>query len=168
MSTGWTMQGIDFILSKSPGFWFLFLCVCFVLGVFFVFFCFAQTLHMCMYKITSMCMSVRLSLHVFGMSVFNQVWPFITTVFLKYQNTISLHVGAPSVYMHNSARRTCLNVITKTGQNIWKSICRVQPECCRSESSQCGVSVNSVTQAYRVDWAQIDVFFVFSLQSWEK
>lgn len=73
------------------------------------FFFFAQTLHLCTYKITCMCICVCLSLHVFGRGVFNQIWPFITTVFLKYQNTISLHAGAQYVYTHNSARCTCLN-----------------------------------------------------------
>lgn len=66
----------------------------------------AQTLHVCMYKITCICVCACLSLHVFGMGVFNQVWPFITTVFFKSNRTLSVCMWMLSVF---TAWRTCLN-----------------------------------------------------------
>lgn len=160
MTTGWTIQGIDFILSKSPGF--------FLGGGF------AQTLHLCTYKITCMCVRVCLSLHVFGRGVFNQIWPFITTVFLKYQNTIGLHAGAQYVYMHNSARRTCLNdnknrtehlkINSQSAARVLSSHWVYSQKWTISMWCECEVSNTSVPC-----WTELkSMYFWSSLQFWKK
>lgn len=107
-----------------------------------------------MCKITCMCVRLCLSLHVFGVGVFNQDWPFITTVlfFLRHQNTIRLHAGAQYVCTPNSAWRTCLNDNNKQDRTFENQFAEcsqswVQTELTdRSESTRCGVNVQSETQ----------------------
>lgn len=141
------------------------------------FFCFfSQTLFVCMCKITCVCARVFLSLHVFGMGVFNQGWPFIITVFFFFKAPEHHQdcMRVRSMFARPIQRSVHVWMITKTGQNIWKSICRVQPElsshwACRQKWIHSLWCERAVWNTSMPCWTELKSMYSWSsLQSWKK